>query len=303
MPHSATRSQPPRSRAARLGGCSCWTERPAHGCLAASRSWPSAGTGWPRVSPPRRGCRRAGVPRRDGHPQVAPQLLDAGLGALDGADAVFGAALDGGYWASACAAPIPRFRDVPMSQARRAWPARPACRARPAHRGPAAAPRRRHDPRRARCRADAPANRFAATLASIEGRHHGCDGDARRGPSAADSSTAPAPSAAQRLAPSLRRRACARSTACSSRCRSTAGSAGSTPPRRGDCARRAPVLASVRPGRLWRRRARPARQPRPRPLPRRVRLARRRGAAAIRAVFGFVPGAGRYRTVLLSTAC
>ena len=31
-------------------------------------------------------------------PQVTPELLDAGLAALDDHDAAFGAALDGGYW-------------------------------------------------------------------------------------------------------------------------------------------------------------------------------------------------------------
>jgi rSAM/selenodomain-associated transferase 1 len=49
-------------------------------------------------------------------PQVTPPLLDAGLAALDRADAVLGAALDGGYWGIGLRRPDPRaFRDVPMS--------------------------------------------------------------------------------------------------------------------------------------------------------------------------------------------
>ncbi len=51
-------------------------------------------------------------------PQVSPALLDAGLRALDGADAAFGPALDGGYWAIGLRRPDPAvFRDVPMSAA------------------------------------------------------------------------------------------------------------------------------------------------------------------------------------------
>jgi rSAM/selenodomain-associated transferase 1 len=51
-------------------------------------------------------------------PQVTPGLLDAGLQALDGADAAFGPALDGGYWAIGLRRPDPAvFRDVPMSAA------------------------------------------------------------------------------------------------------------------------------------------------------------------------------------------
>lgn len=53
-------------------------------------------------------------------PQAAPQLLDRGLAALaDGADAVFGPALDGGYWAIGLRHPDPRaFAGVPMSERR-----------------------------------------------------------------------------------------------------------------------------------------------------------------------------------------
>jgi uncharacterized protein len=49
-------------------------------------------------------------------PQVTPTLLDAGLRALDGADAAFAPALDGGYWAIGLRRPDAAvFRDVPMS--------------------------------------------------------------------------------------------------------------------------------------------------------------------------------------------
>ncbi len=51
-------------------------------------------------------------------PQLTPALLDAGLEALDGTDAVFGAALDGGYWGIGLRRPDPAvFRGVPMSEA------------------------------------------------------------------------------------------------------------------------------------------------------------------------------------------
>jgi uncharacterized protein len=40
-------------------------------------------------------------------PQVTPELLDAGLGALERADAAFGAALDGGYWGIGLRRPDP----------------------------------------------------------------------------------------------------------------------------------------------------------------------------------------------------
>ncbi|HEX5617589.1 MAG TPA: TIGR04282 family arsenosugar biosynthesis glycosyltransferase [Solirubrobacteraceae bacterium] len=49
-------------------------------------------------------------------PQVTTRQLDAGLRALDRADAAFGPALDGGYWAIGLRRPDPAvFRDVPMS--------------------------------------------------------------------------------------------------------------------------------------------------------------------------------------------
>jgi rSAM/selenodomain-associated transferase 1 len=51
-------------------------------------------------------------------PQVTPALLDAGIAALDGAPAVLGAALDGGYWAIGLRRRDPAvFRGVPMSVA------------------------------------------------------------------------------------------------------------------------------------------------------------------------------------------
>jgi uncharacterized protein len=50
-------------------------------------------------------------------PHVTADLLDAGLRALDGADAAFGPALDGGYWAIGLRRPDPAvFRGVPMSE-------------------------------------------------------------------------------------------------------------------------------------------------------------------------------------------
>jgi rSAM/selenodomain-associated transferase 1 len=50
-------------------------------------------------------------------PQVTPELLDAALGALEQHDAVFGAALDGGYWGIGLRRPDPDvFRDIPMSE-------------------------------------------------------------------------------------------------------------------------------------------------------------------------------------------
>jgi rSAM/selenodomain-associated transferase 1 len=49
-------------------------------------------------------------------PQVTPALLDAGIAALDGADAVLGSAADGGYWGIGLRrADDEVFRGVPMS--------------------------------------------------------------------------------------------------------------------------------------------------------------------------------------------
>ena len=51
-------------------------------------------------------------------PQVTPELLDAGLAALATSDAVFGAALDGGYWGIGLRRADPAvFHGVPMSEA------------------------------------------------------------------------------------------------------------------------------------------------------------------------------------------
>jgi uncharacterized protein len=103
-------------------------------------------------------------------PQVTPQLLDAGLAALDGADAAFGAALDGGYWGIGLRRADPAaFRGVPMSEATTGL----AQRARLAALGlrTAVLPPLRDVDTIADARAvaaDAPATRFAATLATIE---------------------------------------------------------------------------------------------------------------------------------------
>jgi uncharacterized protein len=49
-------------------------------------------------------------------PQVTPALLDAGIAALDRADAALGLALDGGYWGIGLRRPEPAaFDAVPMS--------------------------------------------------------------------------------------------------------------------------------------------------------------------------------------------
>jgi glycosyltransferase A (GT-A) superfamily protein (DUF2064 family) len=51
-------------------------------------------------------------------PQVTPELLDAGLAAVQAADAAFGAALDGGYWGIGLRRPAAAvFDGVPMSEA------------------------------------------------------------------------------------------------------------------------------------------------------------------------------------------
>ena len=50
-------------------------------------------------------------------PQVAPRVLSDGLAALDRADAAFGPAADGGYWAIGLREPDPAvFARVPMSR-------------------------------------------------------------------------------------------------------------------------------------------------------------------------------------------
>jgi uncharacterized protein len=104
-------------------------------------------------------------------PQVTPRLLDAALDALASADAVFGAALDGGYWGIGLRRPDPAaFRGVPMSEATTGL----AQRIRLAELGlrTAVLPPLRDVDTIADARAvaaDAPASRFAATLAGIEG--------------------------------------------------------------------------------------------------------------------------------------
>ncbi len=102
-------------------------------------------------------------------PQVTPDLLDAGLDALDGSDAVFGAAFDGGYWGIGLRRADPAaFRGVPMSEATTGL----AQRVRLAVLGlrTAVLPPLRDVDTIADARAvaaEAPAGRFAATLASI----------------------------------------------------------------------------------------------------------------------------------------
>ena len=103
-------------------------------------------------------------------PQVTPQLLDAGLAALDDSDAAFGAALDGGYWGIGLRRANPEaFRGVPMSEATTGL----AQRARLLALGlrTAVLPPLRDVDTIADAHAvaaEAPAGRFAITLASIE---------------------------------------------------------------------------------------------------------------------------------------
>jgi uncharacterized protein len=103
-------------------------------------------------------------------PQVTARLLDEALAALESVDAVFGPALDGGYWGIGLRSPDPAaFRGVPMSAATTGL----AQRTRLAELGlrTAVLPPLRDVDTIADARAvaaDAPASRFAATLASIE---------------------------------------------------------------------------------------------------------------------------------------
>ena len=103
-------------------------------------------------------------------PQVTPELLDAGLGALERADAAFGAALDGGYWGIGLRRPDPAaFRDVAMSLASTGL----AQRVRLAELGlrTAVLPPLRDVDTIADARAvaaEAPASRFAAALAAMD---------------------------------------------------------------------------------------------------------------------------------------
>jgi rSAM/selenodomain-associated transferase 1 len=103
-------------------------------------------------------------------PQLTPELLDAGLAALDVADAAYGAAFDGGYWGIGLRRADPAvFRDVPMS----ARDTGAVQRARLAELGlrTALLPRLRDVDTIADARAvaaEAPDTRFAATLAGVD---------------------------------------------------------------------------------------------------------------------------------------
>ena len=190
-------------------------------------------------------------------PQVTPELLDAGLAALEHADAAFGAALDGGYWGIGLRRPDPEaFRDVPMSEPTTgAFQRARLDDARPHHRRPAAPPRRRHDRRRLRRRrrgaahplrhrpGDARGTRRRMTTAlrgsdpsvvSTDqncGTTEGSDPLTWRCPPTSSTGGCWRRPRSMRWAVVRRRgRGCGRSTGRSSRCRSTAGSAGSTPP-------------------------------------------------------------------------
>jgi hypothetical protein len=102
-------------------------------------------------------------------PQVTPELLGAGLDALDRAPAVLGPAPDGGYWAIGLRAADPAvFAGIPMSQAHTGT----AQRARLAELGldPAVLPALRDVDDIAAARAvaaAAPGTRFAAALAAV----------------------------------------------------------------------------------------------------------------------------------------
>jgi rSAM/selenodomain-associated transferase 1 len=103
-------------------------------------------------------------------PQVTPELLDEGLGALEHADASFGASLDGGYWGIGLRrADVEAFGGVPMSEASTGA----AQRLRLAALGlrTAVLPPLRDVDTIADARAvaaEAPGSRFAAALAAIE---------------------------------------------------------------------------------------------------------------------------------------
>jgi glycosyltransferase A (GT-A) superfamily protein (DUF2064 family) len=97
-------------------------------------------------------------------PQVTPRLLDAGLGALDAADAAFGAALDGGYWGIGLRRADPAaFRGVPglVQSVRLAVLGLRTAVLPPLRDVDTVADARA-------VAAEAPAGRFAATLANIE---------------------------------------------------------------------------------------------------------------------------------------
>jgi uncharacterized protein len=116
-------------------------------------------------------------------PQVTPELLDAGLAAIERADAVLGPALDGGYWGIGLRRADPAaFRDVPMS-ARNTGAVQRVRLAELALHTEILPPLRdvdTIDDARA-VAAEAPDTRFAAALASIEGCSTGRDGAAAAG--------------------------------------------------------------------------------------------------------------------------
>jgi rSAM/selenodomain-associated transferase 1 len=105
-------------------------------------------------------------------PQVAPALLADGLAALAGAEAVFGPATDGGYWAIGLRAPDPAvFAGVPMSRAYTGAIQRARLAALGLRTVDLPALRDVDDIAAARAvAAEAPGSRFAAALAEIESR-------------------------------------------------------------------------------------------------------------------------------------
>ena len=105
-------------------------------------------------------------------PQVAPALLTDGLAALAGADAVFGPATDGGYWAIGLRQPDPAvFAGVPMSRVYTGAIQRARLAALGLRTADLPPLRDVDDIAAARAvAADAPGSRFAAALAEIDAR-------------------------------------------------------------------------------------------------------------------------------------
>src|SRR5215207_2970098 len=105
-------------------------------------------------------------------PQVAPALLTDGLAALAGADAVFGPATDGGYWAIGLRQPNPAvFAGVPMSRVYTGAIQRARLAALGLRTADLPPLRDVDDIAAARAvAADAPGSRFAAALAEIDAR-------------------------------------------------------------------------------------------------------------------------------------
>jgi uncharacterized protein len=102
-------------------------------------------------------------------PQVEPGVLDAGLAALGRRDAVFGPALDGGYWAIGLRVPDPAvFAGVPMSRSSTGATQRARLAALGLHTADLPPLRDVDDIAAAHAvAAAAPASRFAAALAAI----------------------------------------------------------------------------------------------------------------------------------------